>query len=92
MLKSLQRRFLINFGGLCDLKNVQKQFVFTCFLKFRKVGLGSHLGVDFEHREASKIEPKRLRNRIRNEVKNPSDLEDDFEANLSEFDPPRRPS
>ena len=35
------------------------------------------------------MEPKRLRNRNINEVKNQSDLEHDFEANLSQLGPPR---
>ena len=89
MLKSFRHRFLIEFGGPWNLKNLQKPFVFQCFLRFRQVALDSHLGLDFEVQEASKMEPKRLRNRNINEVKNQSDLEHDFEANLSQLGPPR---
>ena len=92
MLKSFRHRFLIDFGGPWNLKNLQKTFVFQCFLKFRKVPLDSNLEVDFDAQEAPKIEPKRLQNRIRNEDKKSYDFEDDFEANLAEFGTPRGPS
>ena len=83
--------FLIDFGGPWNLKNLQTS-VFQCFLKFRKVALDSHLEVDFDAQEASKIDPKRLQNRFKNEEKNPSDFKNDFDFNLSEIGPPREPS
>ena len=81
MLKSFRHRFLIDFGGPWNRKNLQKRFVFQYFLKFRKVPLDSHLEVHFDAQEASKIDPKRLQNRFQNEKKNPCDLDDDFDPN-----------
>ena len=92
MSKAFRHRFLIDFGSPWNLKNIQKAFVFVGFLKIRKVALDSHLEVDFGAQEASKIDPKRLQHRFKNEEKNPSDFENDFEPNLSEIGPPRGPS
>ena len=92
MSKAFRHRFLIDFGSPWNLKNIQKAFVFVGFLKIRKVALDSHLEVDFDAQEASKIDPKRLQNHFKNEEKNPCDLDDDFEPNLSEIGPPRGPS